>query len=77
MSTVASALKATSYSALARQTGTTPGFVSLLFRGRRGARMTTVQKLARCLGVSTDDLCRHITQAQRRGSSPGKDDVAA
>lgn len=74
MDKVATALKATNYSALARQTGTTPGFVSLLFRGQRGARMTTVQKLAKVLAVSTDDLCRHITRAQGKVN---RADVAA
>jgi transcriptional regulator with XRE-family HTH domain len=64
MDKVATALKATNYSALARQTGTTPGFVSLLFRGLRGARMDTVQKMAKALSVSTDDLCRHISRLQ-------------
>ena len=64
MDKVATALKATNYSALARQVGATPSFISLLFGGRRGASMATVQKLAKHLGVSIDDLHRHLTKAQ-------------
>jgi cyanate lyase len=71
MDKVTTALKGTNYSTLARQTGTTPGFVSLLFRGHRGARMATIQKLAKHLEVSTDDLCRHITQTQKRRNQAG------
>jgi transcriptional regulator with XRE-family HTH domain len=73
MDKVATALKATNYSALARQTGTTPAFISLLFRGLRGARMVTIQKLAKALGVSIGDLCQHLTKQGRQG----KADVAA
>lgn len=74
MDKVATALKVTNYSALARQSGTTPAFVSLLFRGHRGARMVTIQKIARALEVSTDDLCRHLSRAQGKVN---RSDVAA
>jgi plasmid maintenance system antidote protein VapI len=74
MDKVAAALKATNYSALARQVGTTPSFISLLFGGRRGASMGTTGKLAKALGMSMDDLHRHLTRVQGRRE---KADVAA
>jgi transcriptional regulator with XRE-family HTH domain len=77
MDNVAAALKATNYSALARQTNTTPGFVSLLFRGLRGARMATIQRLAKELAVTTDDLCRHLSRVQEKRRRSAQSDVAA
>ena len=70
MDSVQKALKTVSYSEVARRTGTTPGYVSLLFRGLRRAKMETLGKMAKALGVSVEDLHTHLTKLRGK-QSPG------
>ena len=74
MDKVASALKGTNYSEIARRSGTTPGFVSLLFRGQRRAKVETLSKMAKALGVTLDDLHSHILKLASTAGVKGKPD---
>lgn len=74
MNKVESALKSTNYSEIARKSGTTPGFVSLLFRGRRRAKVETMAKIAKVLEVTLDDLHGHLLSkivAKGKGNKTG------
>ena len=53
---MAAALEGLNFSDLARRSQTTPGFISLLFHGQRGARVDTLGRIAAVLKVSLDDL---------------------
>ncbi len=70
MDPVTQALKAVSYSELARRSGTTPGYISLLFRGKRSARMATMGKVAKALGVTVNDVYNYLERLARRRKSP-------
>jgi transcriptional regulator with XRE-family HTH domain len=69
MSRVEKALEGLSYSEIARETGTTTGYISLLFRGQRSARSETLAKIAKVLKVSLDDLHQYLTVKRRSGAS--------
>ena len=56
------ALKITNYSEIARKSGTTPGFISMLFRGHRRPKMETARKVAKAMGVSLDELDGHLSK---------------
>lgn len=73
MDPVAQALKGLSYSELARRSGTTPGYISLLFRGKRSARMTTMGKVAKALGVTVNDVYNHLERLARRRKPPASE----
>ncbi len=66
MDPVSQALKAVSQAELARRVGTTQGYISLLFRGKRSARMETMGKLAKALGVNVNDIYNHLERLRRR-----------
>lgn len=62
MDRVTQALKTLNYSEIARKAGTTPGFVSMLFNGHRRAKVGTLREIAKALGVTLDDLDRHLVK---------------
>lgn len=53
---IAEALARISCTELARRSKTTPGYVSLLFRGLRDGRVDTLERIADVLGVSLGEL---------------------
>lgn len=57
---VATAYAKTSVTELAYRTGTTPSFISMLFRGKREARVDTLRRIAGALGVSVDELDTYL-----------------
>jgi transcriptional regulator with XRE-family HTH domain len=63
--------RALGYSEIARRTGTTPGFISLLFRGRRHAKAETLSRIAQALGVSMDELHTHLSKISKDGRRYG------
>jgi len=71
MDRVQQALKARYWSEIARATGTTPGFISLLFRGKRSARVVTLGKIAKVLGVSLDELHEYLNKARKNNRGYG------
>jgi transcriptional regulator with XRE-family HTH domain len=76
------ALKRLSYSEIARRTKTTAGYISLLFRGERSARVETLHRVATALGVSMDELYDHLRRGRDQEASPdyrrgGKDKAGA
>ena len=74
MDRVTRALKTLNYTEIARKTGTTVGYVSLLFRGKRRAKMETMGKIATAVGVSVEDLHNHLMRVFREpgGKLDGK-----
>jgi transcriptional regulator with XRE-family HTH domain len=60
MDRVTQVLKTLNYSEIARKSGTTPGFISMLFRGQRRAKVETLSRIAKVLGVTLDDLHSHL-----------------
>jgi transcriptional regulator with XRE-family HTH domain len=66
MASLAEVLKRVSYSEIARRSGTTPGYISLLFRGKRSARMETLAKVAKVLGVGVGELHDYLTKSPRK-----------
>lgn len=60
MDRVARVLTTLSYSEIARRSGTTVAFVSRLFRGQRQAKMETLGKIAKALGVTLDDIYTYL-----------------
>ena len=63
---VAEKLAATSYGRLAKAIGTTPSFLSRLFRGQRTPTMDTALKLCHEMGVTLEELYQYIN-SRRRG----------
>jgi transcriptional regulator with XRE-family HTH domain len=55
-----------SYSEVARRSGLTPSYISLLMRGLRGIRMDTVERISRAVGLEPGELYRHLQTARRR-----------
>ena len=66
MATLAHVLKTTNYSEIARRTGMTPGYISLLFRGKRGGTLETLGRLSKVLGVEVGELHDHLTRISRQ-----------
>ncbi len=62
MGTVAEVLKKTNYTQIARLSGTTPAYISLLFNGRRNGKTATLKKVATALGMTLDDLHAHLSK---------------
>ncbi len=60
MDRVTKALKTLNYSEIARKSGTTAGFISMLFRGHRRPKMETARKVAKAIGVSLDELDTYL-----------------
>lgn len=63
---VAEKLNATSLGRLARGVGVDVSFLSRLFRGQKGARMETADRIARELGVTLDQLHQYVSSASSR-----------
>ena len=70
-SPVQDALNQMSYSEIARKSGTTLGYVSLLFRGYRGAKTDTLERLADALGVDLAELHAYLKALPKRGQKHG------
>jgi transcriptional regulator with XRE-family HTH domain len=60
MASVEKALKSISRSELARQSETSPGFISMLLQGERDAKVSTLRRIAAALGVSIDALDAYL-----------------
>jgi transcriptional regulator with XRE-family HTH domain len=73
---VQESLNRMSYSEIARKSGTTFGFISLLFRGYRSAKVDTLERIAGALGVSITELHAYLKavpkQSERHGWSKAK-----
>jgi transcriptional regulator with XRE-family HTH domain len=70
MDRVAAALGKTTYSELARQTGTTVGYISYLFHGKRAARMDTLARVSKVLKVGMDELHQYLTRVKAGEITP-------
>jgi transcriptional regulator with XRE-family HTH domain len=78
MGTVAEVLKKTNYTQIARLSGTTPAYISLLFNGRRNGKTVTLKKVATALGMSLDDLHGHLASLpHEKRSWPKKPSTSA
>ncbi len=71
MDKVAAAIKGKSWTEVAKTTGTTPSFISLLFRGKRNAKVATLARIAKVLGVTLDELATHLSRPQKNGRGYG------
>lgn len=71
MDRVQTALKDKTWSEIARATSTTPAFISLLFRGKRSAKVATLARIAKVLGVTLDDLAGYLSRPQKNGRGYG------
>jgi len=69
MARLSEVLKTMSYSEIARRTGTTPGYISLLFRGKRSTKLETLGKLSKALGVGVEELHGYLTRISYRNPS--------
>jgi cyanate lyase len=78
---VQDSLSRMSYSDIARKSGVTFGFCSLLFRGHRSAKVDTLERIAGALGVSITELHAHLKavprQSERHGWQKSKPQVGA
>ena len=70
MNKVAEALRGTNYSEIARKSRTTPGFVSMLFRGKRRGKWETMARVAKVLGVSLDELHAYLSKVSKAVAAP-------
>jgi transcriptional regulator with XRE-family HTH domain len=81
MNPVQESLNRMSYSEIARKSGTTFGFISLLFRGYRSAKIDTLDRIADALGVELAELHAYLKSVpkrdQRHGWAKPKPRVAA
>lgn len=81
ISPVQESLSRMSYSEIARKSGVTFGFCSLLFRGYRSAKVDTLERIAGALGVSMAELHAYLKavpkQSERHGWAKSKPQVGA
>lgn len=66
MPNVPATVRKMGYSEISRKSGLTLGYISLLFRGLRGARMGTLERIAKVLEVPTEDLLKFLLQVQQQ-----------
>lgn len=78
---VQESLNKMSYSEIARKSGVTFGFCSLLFRGYRSAKVDTLERIADALGVELAELHAYLKSVpkrdQRHGWAKGQSPEAA
>ena len=78
---VQESLNQMSYSEIARKSGTTFGFISLLFRGYRSAKVDTLERIAEAMGVTLAELHSYLKalpkQSERHGWAKSKPQVGA
>ncbi len=78
---VQESLNRMSYSEIARKSGTTFGFISLLFRGYRSAKVDTLERIAGALGVTMAELHGYLKavpkQNERHGWAKSRSRVGA